>query len=203
MLIENEESWPCGKEDKIWVWCRRHPCAPTQTFNSPLAVSLSCPSWLGPQIELSTWTVSTSSLLFTPIHSHSVISQFSCSVVSDSLWSQLQHARLPCPGVPSPTPGVCSNSCPLSRWCYQPLFPGHPLVLLPSIFPSIRVFSNVHSSHPHCLEIWILSPPLLEENISFSSHFCFKQGRQLILPSQNETLPKRQLHCSLQFSVDG
>jgi len=27
----------------------------------------------------------------------------------------LQHARLPCP---SPTPRVCSNSCPLSRWCH-------------------------------------------------------------------------------------
>ena len=26
----------------------------------------------------------------------------------------LQHSRLPCP---SPTPGACSNSCPLSRWC--------------------------------------------------------------------------------------
>ena len=37
---------------------------------------------------------------------------FSHSVVSDSLRSHgLQHARLPCP---SPTPGVCSNSCPLS-----------------------------------------------------------------------------------------
>ena len=42
---------------------------------------------------------------------------FSHSVVSDSLWSHgLQHARLPCP---SPTPGACSNSCPLSRW-YHP-----------------------------------------------------------------------------------
>ena len=37
------------------------------------------------------------------------------SVVSDSLWPhRLQHARLPCP---SPTPGVYSNSCPLSWWC--------------------------------------------------------------------------------------
>ena len=27
----------------------------------------------------------------------------------------LQLARLPCP---SPSPGVCSNSCPLSRWCH-------------------------------------------------------------------------------------
>ena len=41
---------------------------------------------------------------------------FSCSVTSDSLQPHgLQHARLPCP---SPTPGACSNSCPLSRWCY-------------------------------------------------------------------------------------
>ena len=27
----------------------------------------------------------------------------------------LQHARPPCP---SPSPRVCSNSCPLSQWCY-------------------------------------------------------------------------------------
>ena len=44
---------------------------------------------------------------------HSV--QFSCSVVSSSLQPhRLQHTRLPCP---SPTPGACSNSCPLSQWC--------------------------------------------------------------------------------------
>ena len=41
--------------------------------------------------------------------------QFSHSVVSDSLQPhELQHTRPPCP---SPTPGVYSNSCPLSRWC--------------------------------------------------------------------------------------
>ena len=41
---------------------------------------------------------------------------FGHSVVSDSLWPHgLQHARLLCP---SPTPGACSNSCPLSRWCH-------------------------------------------------------------------------------------
>ena len=34
----------------------------------------------------------------------------------DSLWPHgLQHARFPCP---SPLPGVCSNSCPLSWWCH-------------------------------------------------------------------------------------
>ena len=42
--------------------------------------------------------------------------QFSHSVVSDSSRPRgLQHARLPCP---SPTPGACSNSCPLSQWCH-------------------------------------------------------------------------------------
>jgi len=42
--------------------------------------------------------------------------QFSCIVVSDTLWPHgLQHARLPCP---SPTPGACSNSCPSSQWCH-------------------------------------------------------------------------------------
>ena len=36
--------------------------------------------------------------------------------MSNSLWPHgLQHARLPSP---SPSPGVCSNSCPLSRWCH-------------------------------------------------------------------------------------
>ena len=42
--------------------------------------------------------------------------QFSRSVVSDSLWPhEPQHARPPCP---SPTPGVYSDSCPLSWWCH-------------------------------------------------------------------------------------
>ena len=37
----------------------------------------------------------------------------------------LQHARLPCP---SPSPGACSNSCPLSRWC-------HPIISSSVISP--------------------------------------------------------------------
>ena len=41
--------------------------------------------------------------------------QFSCSVMSDTLWPHgLQQARPPCP---SPTPRVYSNSCPLTEWC--------------------------------------------------------------------------------------
>ena len=48
------------------------------------------------------------------------IVHFSCSGVSDSLWPrELQHARLPCP---SPTPGACSNSCPLHQWCHPTIY---------------------------------------------------------------------------------
>jgi len=41
---------------------------------------------------------------------------FSHSIMSSSLVPRgLQHTSLLCP---SPSPGVCSNSCPLSRWCH-------------------------------------------------------------------------------------
>ena len=42
--------------------------------------------------------------------------------------------------LPSLSPGVCSDSCPLSRWCYLAIYP--LLLLLPSMFPSIRVFCS-------------------------------------------------------------
>ena len=50
--------------------------------------------------------------------------QFSGSVMSDSLWPHgLQHTRPPCL---SPTPGVYSNSCPLSQWCHPLSSPSPP-----------------------------------------------------------------------------
>ena len=73
--------------------------------------------------------------------------QFSHSVVSDLLWPQEpQHARPPCP---SPTLRVHSGSCPLSQWCHPTISSSvdRPLLLLPSIFPSIRVFSNKSVLH--------------------------------------------------------
>ena len=50
-----------------------------------------------------------------------------------------QHARPPCP---SPTPRVHPNPCPLSLMPSNHLILCRPLFVLPSIFPSIRVFSN-------------------------------------------------------------
>ena len=86
-----------------------------------------------------------------PIHRNqlqvqfSQFSQFSYSDVADSLQPhELPHARLPCP---SPTPGVYPNPRPLSQWCHPTISSCHPLLLLPSIFPSIRVFSNESALH--------------------------------------------------------
>ena len=77
--------------------------------------------------------------------------QVSHSVVSDSLQPhELQHTRPPCP---SPTPRVHPNPCPLSRWC-------HPTIsssVIPSIFPSIRVFSNESAFHILWPKYWSFS----------------------------------------------
>ena len=67
--------------------------------------------------------------------------QFSHSVMSDSLRPHgLQHARPPCP---SPTPGVYSNSCPLSQWCH-PTFSSSVVPFFSGLqsFPESGFFSN-------------------------------------------------------------
>ena len=66
--------------------------------------------------------------------------QFSFSVVSDSLRPHgLQHTMLPCP---SPSPGACSNSSVELMMPSNHLTLCCPLLLLPSVLPSIRVFSD-------------------------------------------------------------
>ena len=71
---------------------------------------------------------------------HSV--QFSRSVLSDSLQPQgRQHARSPCP---SPTPGVYSNSCPLSRWSHPLSSPSPPAF---NLSQHHGLFKWVSSSH--------------------------------------------------------
>ena len=62
--------------------------------------------------------------------------------------------RLPCP---SPTPRACSNSCPSSQWCHPTISSCCPLLLLPSIFPSIRVFSNKSVLHIRWPKYWSFS----------------------------------------------
>ena len=72
---------------------------------------------------------------------------FSHWVMPNSLKPHVvQHTRPPCP---SPSPRACSNSRPLSWWC-QPL-------LLPSVFPSLRVFSNEWALRIRWPEYWSFS----------------------------------------------
>ena len=60
--------------------------------------------------------------------------QFSCSVMSNSLWPhELQQARPPCP---SPTPGFHPNPCPSSQWWH------------PTILSSVVPFSSCPQSFP-------------------------------------------------------
>ena len=76
------------------------------------------------------------------------------SSIQFSLWPHgLQHDRLPCP---SPTPRAYSNSCPLHWWCH-PTILCHPLLLLPSIFPSIGVFSSESVLHIRWPKYWHFS----------------------------------------------
>ena len=64
--------------------------------------------------------------------------------IREQLWG-LQHARPPCPSL---APGVYWDSCPLmSVMPSNHLILCHPFLLLPSIFPSIRVVSDESVLH--------------------------------------------------------
>ena len=97
------------------------------------------------------------------VGSHKNLVQLSSSVVSNPLWPHgLQHARLPCP---SPIPGACSSTRPLSQWCH------------PTISSSVVPFSS-------CLQ----SLPVLG---SFAVNHFFTSGGQSIGASASASvLPK-------------
>ena len=69
---------------------------------------------------------------------------------------ELQHARPPCPSL---TPRVHSNSRPSSWWCQSshPIL-CYPLLLLPPIPPSIRVFSNESTLRMRWPKYWSFIP---------------------------------------------
>ena len=58
------------------------------------------------------------------------------------------HARLPCPSL---SPGVCSNSCPLSQWCHPTIaFFVTPFSSCPQSFPASESLSiNLHFASGH------------------------------------------------------
>ena len=120
------------------------------------------------------------------------------SVLSYSLQPHgMQHTRLSCPSL---SPRVCPNSCPLSQ-CYHSnyLILCHLLLLLPSIFPRTRVFSNKSALHIRWPKYWNLSISLFNEYsglISFSID-CFDL---LAVQGTLKSLQHRSTQASLWFS---
>ena len=125
-----------------------------------------------------------SSLLYLqclPLWCFSVVSSllFSCSVVSNSLRPHgLQHTRLPCP---SPTPGACSNSCPLSRWCHTAISSSVvPFSSRLQSFPASGSFQMSQFFTSGGQRIWV-SVPLIRL-LNFLLQFFTTRGNILWLP---------------------
>ena len=106
--------------------------------------------------------------------------QFTHSGVSDSLRPhESQHTRPPCPSL---TPRVYSNSC-----C--------PLLLPPSIFPSIRFFSNESVLHIRWLKYWSFSFNINPSN-EHSGLISFRMGWLDLLEVQGTPKSLLQHHSS-------
>ena len=129
---------------------------------------------------------------------------FSHEVVSNSLQlHRLQHAGLPCP---SPSLRVCSYSYLLSQWCHPTLSSCHPLLLLPSIFPSIKIFSNESALRIRCPTCWNFSiSPSNEYSglVSFRIDWFDLLAVQVTLESllQHQNSKASILQCSTFFMV--
>ena len=118
-----------------------------------------------------------------------------CSIMSDSLQPNgLQHTRIPCP---SPSPGVCSNSCRLSQWCHwttsSSVIPFSSCLLS---FPVIWVFANESALHIRWIKYWSFSISLFNEYsglISFRiDWFNFLAGQRTLESLQHQS-PKASI----------
>ena len=129
--------------------------------------------------------------------------QFSHSVVSNTLRPHgLQHARPPCS---SPTP-----SSSLKFMSFESVMPSNHLILccpllLLSIFPSIRVFSNESALHIRWSKNWSFSISLSNEYsglISFRIDWFDLFAVQGTLKSllQHHSSKASILQCSVQFN---
>ena len=108
----------------------------------------------------------------------------------------LQHARPPCP---TPTPRAYSNLCIESVMPSNHLILHHPLLLLPSIFPSIGVFSN---ESVHCIrwpQYWSFSLSISPSN-EYSGLISFRMDRLDLLVVQG-TLKSLLQHHSSKASI--
>ena len=108
--------------------------------------------------------------------------QCSCLVVSDSLQPHgLQHARPPCP---SPTPGVYSNSCPLSRQ-YHPTISSSAISFSSCLqsFPASRSFPMSQFFTPRGQKYWSFSFSISSSN-EYSGLISFRMDWMDLLAVQ-------------------
>ena len=118
---------------------------------------------------------------------------FSHQVRSNYLWPHgLQYTMPPCP---SPTPRVYSNSCPLSRWCHPTISSCCPLLLPPSIFPSIRVFSSQSVLYIRWPKDWSFSFSISPSN-EYSGLISFRTDWFGLLGVQGTLKSLLQYHSS-------
>ena len=118
--------------------------------------------------------------------------QFSHSVVSNSLRPHApQHAR---PHCLSPTPGIHPTPWPLSLWCHPTISFCHPL-LLPSLFPSIRVFSNESVLRIRWPKYWSFSFSI-SPSIEYSGLISFRMDWLDLLAVQGTLKSLLQHHNS-------
>ena len=103
-----------------------------------------------------------------------------------------QHARPPCP---SPTPEVHPNPCPLLVMPSNPLILCHPLLLLPSIFPSIRVFTNESALRIRWPKFWSFSFSISPSN-DYSGLISFRMDWLDLLAVQGTLTSLLQHHSS-------
>jgi len=114
--------------------------------------------------------------------------------MSDSLWPHgLQHARLPCP---SPTPRAYSRNTKLVMPSNH-LILCHPLLFLPSIFSSIRVFSNESVLHIRWPKYWSFS---ISPSNEYSGLISFRMDWLDLLAVQG-TLKSLLQHHSSKASI--
>ena len=117
----------------------------------------------------------------------------------------LQHARPPCP---SPTPEVHSDSCASSVMPSSHLILCRPLLLPPSLFPSIRVFSRESALHIRWPKYWSFSssfspfyehPGLISFRLDWLDLLAV-QGTLKSLPQHHSSIVPI-LQCSAFFMV--
>ena len=131
---------------------------------------------------------------------------FSRSLMSDSLRPhESWHAR---PFCPSPTPGVHSDSRSLTVMPSSHLILSRPLLLLPPISHSIRVFSNESTLHTRWTKYWSFTFSISPSNehlglVSFRMDWldlCAVQGALKSL-LQHHSSKTSILWCSAFFTV--